>query len=162
MTANIFIDGESGTTGLGIQARLEAIPQINLAELPPSERKNPAAKAAILRSVDLAILCLPNAAPRKASRSSTASAMPRRAFSTPRLRTASRPAGSMAFRSLPPGRQTRSERASASPIPAAMRPAPWRSCVRSSMRGLIPADFPVTINAVSGYTGGGKTMIVDL
>ena len=62
MTARVFIDGQSGTTGLGIQARLEAIPQITLAELPPSERKNPAAKAEILRSVDLAILCLPNAA----------------------------------------------------------------------------------------------------
>ena len=63
MSARVFIDGQSGTTGLGIQARLESLARkSSLPELPPAERKNPAAKADILRSVDLAILCLPNAA----------------------------------------------------------------------------------------------------
>src|SRR5208282_3557549 len=67
MTAKIFIDGESGTTGLGIRARLEAYPKIELLGLPADQRKDPAAKQAAMEQADIVVLCLPDEAAREAA-----------------------------------------------------------------------------------------------
>jgi N-acetyl-gamma-glutamyl-phosphate reductase len=157
--AKIFIDGESGTTGLGIRARLATIPQIELASLPLEERKDPLAKAALLRQVDLAILCLPDDAARE-----TADLVANLGDAAPRILDASTAHRVTAgwvygFPELVAGQ--------AEAIGAARRvanPGCYATGAIALLRplidaGLLPSDFPITINAVSGYSGGGKSMI---
>ncbi len=159
MGARIFIDGESGTTGLGIAARLAAIPEIALASLPADERKDPAAKAALLRDVDLVILCLPDAAAKE-----TAALVADLGKASPRILDASTahrvaPGWVYGFPELAEGQ--------AEKIKAAARvsnPGCYATGAIALLRplvdaGLVPADFPIAINAVSGYSGRGRAFI---
>jgi len=63
----IFIDGREGTTGLQIQDRLQARPELELCELPAAQRKDPAARKALINAVDFVITCLPDAAARESA-----------------------------------------------------------------------------------------------
>jgi N-acetyl-gamma-glutamyl-phosphate reductase len=161
MNARIFIDGEAGTTGLGIRNRLARVPQIGLATIAPEARKDPAAKAALLRDIDLVIICLPDAAARE-----TAALVADLGNAAPRILDASSahrvaPGWVYGFPELAEGQ--------AEKIKSAQRvsnPGCYATGAIALLRplvdaGLVPADFPIAINAVSGYTGGGKSMIAN-
>lgn len=157
--AKIFIDGESGTTGLGIRARLAAIPQIELVSLPQEQRKSVDAKAALLRDVDLAILCLPDAAARE-----TADLITELGDEGPRILDASTAhrvseGWIYGFPELVAGQGQAIAKAKKVSNPGCYSTGAIALLRPLVDAGLMPADFPVTIQAISGYSGGGKTMI---
>jgi N-acetyl-gamma-glutamyl-phosphate reductase len=161
MSAKIFIDGEAGTTGLGIRARLKAQPGIELMSLPPSRRKDPGAKKALMAEADIVVLCLPDDAARESA--ALASSL---GESAPRIldaSTAHRVAGgwTYGFPELAPGQAetiARSKKVANPGCYATGAIALLRPLIDA---GLVPADHPITIHAVSGYSGGGKSMIAD-
>ena len=161
MTAKIFIDGESGTAGLGIRAGLQAYPDIELLSLPPEQRKDPGAKKAQMVRADIVVLCLPD----NAARESVAIALTM-GEKCPRVldtSTAHRVAKgwTYGFPELEPGQ---SEAIKKSRFVA--NPGCYATGAIALLRplvdaGLVPDDFPLSIHAVSGYSGGGKRMIAD-
>jgi N-acetyl-gamma-glutamyl-phosphate reductase len=156
--AKIFIDGAAGTTGLEIRGRLAGRSELSPIALSDAERKNAGARKRALNDADLVILCLPDEAAREAIS----------LIDNPDTRvidasTAYRVAEdwTYGFAELEPDGYAR--------IAAAKRvsnPGCWAtgflSIVRPLVRaGLIPTDFPITANGVSGYSGGGKSMIAE-
>lgn len=161
MSARIFIDGQSGTTGLGIAARLAAIPAIELVPLPEEKRKDPAAKAALLREVDLVIFCLPDAAAKE-----SAALVADLGETGPRVLDASSahrvaPGWVYGFPELADGQAEKIQSASRVSNPGCYATGAIALLRPLVDAGLLPADHPLTINAVSGYSGGGKTMIAE-
>lgn len=156
MTARIFIDGEAGTTGLQIRNRLSTRTDLTLLNVAPTARKDPQARAALLNSADLVVLCLPDDAAREAVA----------LIDNPTVRvidasTAHRVAEGWVY-GFPELSSTQ-----ATQIAAAQRvsnpgcyPTGAIALVRPLLEaGLLPRDFPLTVNAVSGYSGGGRRLI---
>ncbi|KAB8123496.1 N-acetyl-gamma-glutamyl-phosphate reductase [Komagataeibacter medellinensis] len=156
--ATVFIDGEAGTTGLGIRDRLRHLP-VTLRSIDPALRKDPQARREMMMAVDVVILCLPDAAAREAV--DMADAM---GTDAPRILDAS-----TAFRTDPAWVYGFPEMDASQPdaIRKAARvsnPGCYPTGLIALLRplvsaGLVPADYPVCINAVSGYSGGGRSMI---
>jgi N-acetyl-gamma-glutamyl-phosphate reductase len=158
-TPAVFIDGEAGTTGLGIRARLEAIPEVALRSLPPNRRKDRAARRDMLAAVDLVVLCLPDEAAREA-----AAMADELGADAPKLLDASTahrvdPGWTYGFPEMAPEQPGRIAAARKVANPGCY-PTGAVGLLRPLVgAGLIPPDYPVTINAVSGYSGGGRSMI---
>ncbi len=158
-TAKVFIDGESGTTGLGIRERLAALPSVTLKSLPSERRRDPSARRDIMTEVDLVVLCLPDDAAKESS--ALAASLGNAAPKVLDASTAHRvdPDWVYGFAEMEPGQDRRIAQAKNVANPGCY-PTGAIGLIRPLVdAGIIPKDYPITINAVSGYTGGGKAMI---
>ena len=158
MAARIFIDGAAGTTGLEIRERLADRADLTVIQLSEANRKSTRARREALNEADLVILCLPDEAAREAVV----------LVENPAVRiidasTAHRiaPEWVFGFPELEPDQRKRIAAAKRVSNPGCYSTG-FLALVRPLVRaGIIPPDFPVTVNAISGYSGGGKSMIEE-
>ncbi len=159
MAAKIFIDGEAGTTGLGIRERLKGVGGIALISLGAAERKEDAARLQAMRAADLVVLCLPDDAARQAVAmvESLGEAGPRLLDASTAHRVSR--GWSYGFPEIGAGQLAeiaQSRRVSNPGCYATGAVALIRPLIDA---GMLNPESDVTINAVSGYSGGGKVMI---
>ncbi|GAA0739304.1 N-acetyl-gamma-glutamyl-phosphate reductase [Sphingomonas sp. ABOLD] len=158
MIAHVFIDGAAGTTGLEIRERLAGRAEIEVMVLDDQDRKDPKKRAQALNAADFVILCLPDDAAREAV-AMIENERTRVIDASTAYRTAAD--WTYGFAELEPGQAAAIAEAARVSNPGCY-PTGFLALVRPLIRaGLIPHDFPLSVNAVSGYSGGGRAMIAE-
>src|SRR5262245_10335283 len=155
----VFIDGEAGTTGLEIRRRLAAVTGIEVRSIAPDKRKDESARLALMRQADLVVLCLPDDAARQAV--TLANSLGAEAPKIVDASTAHRVASdwTFGFAEMATGQAAAIKAAKHVSNPGCY-PTGAIALLRPLVDAqLLPKDFPITINAVSGYSGGGRSMI---
>jgi N-acetyl-gamma-glutamyl-phosphate reductase len=156
----VFVDGQEGTTGLQIRDRLASHGGVRVLEIEPDRRKDAARRAELINQADVVFLCLPDEAAREAvaliepgnlrTRVIDASTAHRVAdgwtFGLPELGHEQRAAVAGARRVANPGCHAAGFILALAPLVAT---------------GLVPRDYPVTCHSLTGYSGGGKSMIAE-
>ena len=155
----VFIDGEAGTTGLEIRERLARVPELQVKSIDPAKRKDASARKALMGDVDLLVLCLPDEAAKDAV--ALAAELGKEAPKIVDASTAHRVAPGWVY-GFPELAKDQAKKIAKAKLVA--NPGCYPTGAIALLRPLIdarlmPADFPVTVNAVSGYSGGGKSMI---
>ena len=156
--AKVFIDGAAGTTGLEIRERLSGRREFSLVQLSDADRKDTRARSAALNAANIVILCLPDEAAKQA-----VGLIENNGVRVIDASTAHRTAAGWVygFPEFEPGQYERIAQASRLSNPGCY-PTGFLALVRPLIRaGLVPANAALSVNAVSGYSGGGKAMIEE-
>jgi len=156
MTPKVFIDGEAGTTGLEIRDRLAGRRDLEVVSIAPELRKDPEARRALLNESDAVILCLPDEAARAA-----VAMVGSNSVKVIDASSAHRTAPGWTY-----GLPECGQRAAIAASHRISNPGCWPTGFIALVRplvegGLIPADWPLSVHGVSGYSGGGKAMIAE-
>lgn len=160
MKPKIFIDGEHGTTGLQIRTRLANRDDLDVLSIPEAERRNKDLRADYLRAADIAILCLPDDASREAVSLLEGHGSTRIIDTSTAHRI--HPDWAYGFAELAKGQRERIAESRLVANPGCY-PTGGIALVRPLRdAGLLAGDYPVSVNAVSGYTGGGKPLIAQM
>lgn len=158
MVATIFIDGEAGTTGLEIRERLEGRRDLRHISIDPAKRKDQDERKRLLNAADVAILCLPDDAARE-----SVALIDNDTTRVIDASTAHRVADGWTYGFA---EMTASQSAAIANAKRVANPGCWPQGPIATVRplvegGLLPADYPLTVHGITGYSGGGKAMIAD-
>ncbi len=158
MQYKVFIDGQSGTTGLQLRQRLEKHPAVEIVLIPEELRKDVQAKKELMNSVDVVFLCLPDAA---AKESVTLIENPHVCIIDASTAHRTAPGWDYGFPELSKEHRTRLAVSKQIANPGCHATGFIASVYPLVQLGIVEKDYPFTAHSLTGYSGGGKKMIAE-